>query len=309
MNRRGVHYFTVGLLVAAVVALLLTSTVSPLAITDDESGSVAAEPSKTATAALTDLFVVTAESGSLVEGGTSDSYRLTLSGVADPATYFGDRPARDAGSVSLPTMLDAVFDPALANPNAALVGTLPDRTQTTLPVELSAPEYDEATGTLSFTTAFLDGVTPGLSTFEFDSIDDPSTEWQPVDLFIDSGYHNCSVVFRNDQDNDYTLASYDPSSSDRWGGGAPPASVPAHSSASVDYKFLADSGQVAASMTYQFTRPTATEPFTVTMSWTCNYHTIGPVSIEDEECTGNANDLYCSTYSFDGASYFWLQNE
>ena len=310
MRTRRLQYLTVGLLIAAVAALLLTSTVSPVAITDDDNGdSDAADSPDSATTSLSDLYVITASTGSLVEGGTSGTYELTLEGVAEPATFFGDRPARDAGAESVPAVLDAAFDPSLAAPNAALVGTLPDGTQSTLPMELQDPAYDAATATLSFTITFLDEEpTPGLSTFEFDAIDDTPTAWQPADLYIDSGYHNCSFVFRNDKDIDYTLGNFHPETSDRWGGGSPPASLPAHSSATVDFKFQADSSQVAGDVEYVYVSPTLTDPITVTMSWTCNYHTNGPVSTEDEACSSNDTNFYCSTYTFDGTDYFWIQD-
>jgi hypothetical protein len=310
MKTRRMQYLTVGLLIAAVVALVLTSTLSPVAITDESDGdSDAVDSSEAATTALSDLYVITASAGSLIESGTSGAYELTLEGVAEPATFFGDRPARDAGTESIRGALDAVFDPSLAAPNAALVGTLPDGTQSTLPMELQDPSYDAATATLSFTITFLDEEpTPGLSAFEFDPVDDTPTEWRPADLYIDSGYHNCSFVFRNDKDIDYTLGNFHPETSDRWGGGSPPASLPAHSSATVDFKFQADSSQVAGDVEYVYVSPTLTDPITVTMSWTCNYHTVGPVSTEDEECTSNDTNFYCTTYAFDGAEYFWIQN-
>jgi hypothetical protein len=136
------------------------------------------------------LYVQQAEQGTFVPAGGGDtrSHTLTLQGVPPRTVYFSDRPDRVAGTVAnrdfarLETLF-AADDP----PNAAIVVSEPrSDDQDVAIVELSAPSYDESTGTFSYTAVIVDEVPEGLSHWEPDQ--DPSlpATLGPVSLFIDS---------------------------------------------------------------------------------------------------------------------------
>lgn len=82
-------------------------------------------------------------------GGGGD-YLLTLEGHQGGTVYFSDRPERIFGVAPTQPFLDGLgFSPSNP-PNAALVTQANDGTEDVVVLELLAPVYDEAAGTLTY---------------------------------------------------------------------------------------------------------------------------------------------------------------
>ena len=105
------------------------------------------------------LFVLTSRSGSLVpERAHPRRFTLTLRGISRQTVWFADRPARASGSLgTAPFMrvwprLGFAQDP----PNAALVFQHGETDGDRVIVELRAPRYDAARGTLAFAARWIE---------------------------------------------------------------------------------------------------------------------------------------------------------
>jgi hypothetical protein len=116
------------------------------------------------------LFVQTATAGSFTanpdagtpaaEGlptpGGGGDYLLTLEGHHGGTVYFSDRPERIFGVAPTQRFLDGLGFSPTDPPNAALVTQAGDGTEDVLVLELLAPVYDEASGTLTYGATILD---------------------------------------------------------------------------------------------------------------------------------------------------------
>lgn len=263
-----------GALAVVMIALLLTTTWSPISLTRSDSG-----PS--ADAVGTYLFVQTAESGTLQEEG-GGGYSLVLEGAAPLQTYFTDRPARDAGTMTVDEAIDLLWDSEADPPNAALQTTLGDGTAVTLAVELTDPVYDADAETLSFSARLLDGVTPGLADFEFDAAEDFPVRLRAPELFIDSSYSSCSVYVTNSTNQSLTRQSYDPSRSTRWGNHTPPdASIAAGVQTSWVFRFKSLIDNEHGKATYAI----GSTGSTVELSWSCRYEVVPEATGADCQVT------------------------
>jgi hypothetical protein len=116
------------------------------------------------------LFVQVASEGSLTKlGDAEDAYLLTLYGVGQSTIWFTDRPDRNAGHMQTGQLVDnwAVGENNFAAnpPNAAL--DILDGTDEAdlLIIELFNPEYDAASGTLSYRVKILTDADGGLEAF------------------------------------------------------------------------------------------------------------------------------------------------
>jgi hypothetical protein len=141
-------------------------------VTAAQDAPVAATPGTTAEDAAF-LFVQTASSGSFTANpnagatpaaagtpgatgtpaggpGGNAQYLLTLSGHPGETVYFSDRPERIFGEAPTETFLARLGFGASNPPNAAISTETADGPDDVLVVELVAPEYDQASGTLTY---------------------------------------------------------------------------------------------------------------------------------------------------------------
>jgi len=164
------------LAVATLLIIGLVVVASPSA-----GASLPTAKPKTRTAAL--LFVVQGTTGTYAR--TSDGTAvLTLTGADQLATWFTDRPDRQAGTIPLPEALTMIgFD---TNPPYAVATVrLADTHHDALAVKLEAPSYDQAAGTLAFRVTPLSN--PGSNLRGFDRRLDKglAPNFGDVALFID----------------------------------------------------------------------------------------------------------------------------
>ena len=98
----------------------------------------------------TDIFIQEGSSGSFVND-SSGNCTLTMNDVVPYTMFFADRPARDAGLIPMDKFLKG-FNFGVHNPpNAAII--LPDENETSdmIVVELTNPQYNNTTQTLTYT--------------------------------------------------------------------------------------------------------------------------------------------------------------
>ncbi len=103
------------------------------------------------------LFVQPFDGGAWApKPGEEGTYTLTLTGAAAQTAYFSDRPERIVGLAPTQTFLDGLGFTPENPPNAALVAT-PEGSdaQDILVIELLAPVYDAASGTLTYDARVL----------------------------------------------------------------------------------------------------------------------------------------------------------
>lgn len=132
------------------------------------------------------LFTVDADRGTLQRvGGT---LRLTLKGIEPAATWFTDRPDRNAGRVRTTQLIDAWADLDFVRvpPNAALVLERAPHKRDTVALELREPVLDPARGTLRFTVRQLDSLGPDLSRLDTQLDRRIARRFGPSTLFIDN---------------------------------------------------------------------------------------------------------------------------
>ena len=150
-------------LTGALTALVVLAAVLG-ACGDDDSDSTDSDGTD---ASPSLLYVQQAEQGTFAPATGSDpqSYTLTLQDVAPRTVFFSDRPDRVTGAIPNEDFvrLETLFTPDDL-PNAAIVvSEPPSDDQDVAIVELSAPSYDAATGTVSYTAVVVDEVSEGLS--------------------------------------------------------------------------------------------------------------------------------------------------
>jgi hypothetical protein len=127
--------------------------------TRDRAAAQDATPAGGSAKAATDptfLFVQSFESGSFApKAGSSDSFTLTLDKGLGQTVYFSDRPERIVGASPTAAFLKGMPFGHDNPPNAALVLEAgPDDTDVVV-LELTAPTYDEATHTATYTAKVL----------------------------------------------------------------------------------------------------------------------------------------------------------
>jgi microcystin-dependent protein len=132
------------------------------------------------------LFTLDADSGTLRPAG--DRLTLTLKGVEPDATWFTDRPDRNAGRVRTTQLIgawpDLEFD--AVPPNAALVLERAPRKRDTVALELRDPVYDATRRTLRFSTRRLDALGPQLRRLDGQVDQRIARRFGPSTLFIDN---------------------------------------------------------------------------------------------------------------------------
>ena len=151
----------------------------------------APSPSPVAAEAISVLYTLSAEAGTLtpVEGSTTD-FDLVMLPADRHTVWFSDRPARLSGTLDTADLVDdwAGFGFIADPPTVALVLHEAVDSADTLVAELSEPVYDEATGGFMATVRILDGVGgQGTSQFEhFSSTADNAlpTSFTGISIFI-----------------------------------------------------------------------------------------------------------------------------
>jgi len=110
---------------------------------------VALSANKMENKAATDIFLQEGSSGSFIND-SSGNYTLTINDVVPYTAFFADRPARDVGIVPMDKFLKG-FNFGINNPpNAAMI--LPEENETSdmVVVELTNPQYNNTTKTLTY---------------------------------------------------------------------------------------------------------------------------------------------------------------
>jgi hypothetical protein len=99
---------------------------------------------------ITHIFIQEGAGGSFVNDG-SGNYTLTMTDVVPYTMVFADRPARDVGLAPMDRFLKGFSFGASNPPNAAII--LPDENETSdmIVVELTNPQYNNTTQTLTYT--------------------------------------------------------------------------------------------------------------------------------------------------------------
>jgi hypothetical protein len=100
------------------------------------------------------IFIQEGTGGSFVNDG-SGNYTLTMTDVVPYTIFFADLPARDVGFAPMDKFLKGFGFGAGNPPNAAII--LPEENETSdqVIVELTNPQYDNATGMLTYTARLL----------------------------------------------------------------------------------------------------------------------------------------------------------
>lgn len=143
------------------------------------------------------LFVQTFQAGSFApEAGAEGVFTLTLTGGHGHTVYFSDRPDRTYGMAPTPRFFERMdFGPANP-PNAALVLQAAPDDEMVVVLELTAPSYDEADGTVTYRAAVLtefDHLQGVVQQRPVDHLDLPA-RFGAANLFIDSAraqFLNC----------------------------------------------------------------------------------------------------------------------
>jgi len=131
------------------------------------------------------IFLQEGSRGSFVNDSLGN-YTLTMIDVVPYTVFFADRPARDVGFAPMDMFIKG-FDFGINNPpNAAII--LPDENETSdmVIVELTNPQYDNTTGTLTYTASLL-------MNYSFESVwfQDQKTK---VDLAIPEKFGSVNLV-------------------------------------------------------------------------------------------------------------------
>ena len=149
-----------------ICCLALAGIVSGIDEATDETNDTSAAEA-VADEAYTYIFIQEGTGGSFVED-ESGNYTLTINGVLPFTVYFSDRPARDAGMVEMEQYIEGFnWDPNNP-PNALLMFREAEEESDMIVVELTEPQYDETTETLTYKAKLI-------ADYEFES------EW-PKDL-------------------------------------------------------------------------------------------------------------------------------
>ena len=125
--------------------------------TNNSSGCVGCDSDSanvTENQTITHIFIQEGTNGSFLNDG-SGNYTLTMTNVVPYTIFFADRPARDVGLTPMDKFLEGFNFGASNPPNAAII--LPDENETSdmIIVELTNPQYDNTTGTLTYTASLL----------------------------------------------------------------------------------------------------------------------------------------------------------
>jgi hypothetical protein len=154
------------LIATIILCLALAGTVSGAEqATNNSSGCVGCDSDSvnvTENQTITHIFIQEGAGGSFVNDG-SGNYTLTMTDVVPYTIFFADRPARDVGLAPMDKFLKGFNFGASNPPNAAII--LPDENETSdmVVVELTNPQYNNTTKTLTYNAR-------QLKEYSFDSV-------------------------------------------------------------------------------------------------------------------------------------------
>jgi hypothetical protein len=147
-----------GLIAIMLLCLALTGTVSGAEQAANNSsvcvGCNSDSANVTENQTETFIFIQEGSSGSFVND-SSGNYTLTMTDVVPYTIFFADRPARDVGFAPMDKFLKGFSFGASNPPNAAII--LPEENETSdmVIVELTKPQYNNTTRTLTYTARQL----------------------------------------------------------------------------------------------------------------------------------------------------------
>jgi len=160
---------------------------------------------------LSYLFVQSFSSGSLApKSGEVGTYVLSLQGAHGRTIAFSDRPERLVASVPMDRFLESLGFTPDNPPNAALAVEPSEGETNIIVVELTNPQYDSATQSLTYDAKVLDSYQSehGLTFQETPTVPDATgTEFGEANLFID----DCPDLVRCVRGNSYVGAMPPPS--------------------------------------------------------------------------------------------------
>ncbi len=173
----------------AVLGLVAAGCANGVAGTDTSvaSTTISSPSDRGAPASL--LFVVQAQRATVGVSEDGAGLTLALSDLSPVVTYFSDRPDRIAGQadtrvVARGWQLVGSTEFTSESPNAAVAAQGPDGEGRVIPVELAAPRYDGASGSLLLDIAPITGGTDS-SRGDGPGALEPG-ELGPVSLFVDN---------------------------------------------------------------------------------------------------------------------------
>jgi hypothetical protein len=140
------------ILISMLCYLALAGIVSCSEAGVNNDGSAVANATENETS--THIFIQEGTNGSFVNDG-SGNYTLTMIDVVPYTVFFADRPAHDVGFAPMDKFLNGFRFGASNPPNAAII--LPDENEKSdmVIVELTNPQYNNTTGTLTYTASLL----------------------------------------------------------------------------------------------------------------------------------------------------------
>jgi hypothetical protein len=142
-----------GLIATILLCLALAGTVSGAEqATNNSSGCVGCNSESanvTENQTVTHIFIQQGTGGSFVNDG-SGNYTLTMTDVVPYTIFFADRPARDVGFAPMDKFLNGFQFGARNPPNAAIILSDENETSDMSIVELTKPQYNNTTRTLTY---------------------------------------------------------------------------------------------------------------------------------------------------------------
>lgn len=100
-----------------------------------------------------DVFVQTAPEASITKLAQPHSYQLSLKNIQNYAAYFSDRPSRTTNIITLQVFLDLWNK---GTPKASISGVV-NKKPVNFPAELTQPNYDAESRTLTYIIHPLEG--------------------------------------------------------------------------------------------------------------------------------------------------------
>jgi hypothetical protein len=244
------------------------------------------------------LYVQSADAGQMTPiEGEHGAFDLTLTGVDPKVIYFADRPMRNTGTMTADRLIDIVFNPLEALPNAVLVVSHSPGADGSvrLPVQLAEPKYDEATSTMRYKAMLLaefpENVPHANGEEPVDAVPPSFTE---ASLFIDSdrvGQHSCSKVVRVDpRIESLNLKSASPSVDSWHWDSAPPELMQGSGTGSHTFTYSWDSDSKSQTVSAVYTAwrqgTSGTDYYAdITLTMKCKYSLFSKDYLKDSSCT------------------------
>jgi len=129
-----------------------------------------------------DIFVQTAPEASITKLAQPHSYQLSLKNIQNYATYFSDHPRRTTNIVTLQAFLDIWNKGLSKNTSNASISGVVNNKPVNFPAELTQPNYDAESRTLTYIIHPLEGKESTIPS---------ELHMSDVSLFIDSLCLSC----------------------------------------------------------------------------------------------------------------------